>query len=283
MDATVHSEGLMPLAGLLPPIEESKAVCGKHGPYTDKVFKIGGKVIRQGCSVCLLERSAKETRNKIDATRSSARQSRAESMLKRSGIPPRYVKASFDNFILAPSGDDRVNQEAAVAECRAFAENFREVLDYGGNLLLAGKSGTGKTHLACAISNHVAGEGFSSLFLGAPAIVRRMISARGAKSDASPEQVLEELAALDLLIIDEIESFYGEGAREIIIDVINVRYEERRPIIAITNLGIEELNEKLSLRSVDRLADNGRKIAFSWPSYRRKVASLTPPWMSHGK
>lgn len=284
MDTTAHSEGLKPLAGMLPPIEESEGVCDTHGSYTEKVYKIAGREIHQGCPACLLERSHKETQKKIETVRNSARQGRAEAMLNRSGIPPRYTGATFDNFILAPSGGDRNNQEAALMECKSFAENFQKVLEFGGNLLLVGKSGTGKTRLACTISNVVTSQGYSSLFIGAPAIVRRIMGARYSASGVSPEDVLEELAGLDLLIIDELESFYGEGAREIIIDVINARYEQRRPIIAITNLGVDELNEKLSLRSVDRLADdNGRKITFSWPSYRRKVASLTPPWMSHGQ
>lgn len=284
MDTMAHSEGLKPFAGILPPVDESEGVCDSHGSYTEKVYKIAGREIRQGCPACLRERSNQETRKKIETTRHSARQGRAEAMLNRSGIPPRYTDATFDSFIFAPSGGDRSNQKAALMDCRAFAENFQKVLECGGNLLLVGKSGTGKTLLACAISNVVTSQGYSSLFIGAPAIVRRIISARYSASDVSPEEVLDELAGLDLLIIDELESFYGEGAREIIIDVINARYEQRRPIIAITNLGVDELSEKLSLRSVDRLADNGRKVTFSWPSYRRKVASLTPPWMmSHGK
>lgn len=141
---------------------------------------------------------------------------------------------------------------------------------------MVGHCGTGKTHLACAISNHVAREGYSTLFMGAAAIARRVMKARYSAIGGSADEVIDELALLDLLIIDETESFHGEGAREILIEVINARYEQCRPIIAISNLGVDELEGRLSLRSVDRLAEDGQKIPFTWASNRRKVTPISP-------
>lgn len=282
MDTTAPSDdGLLHVSNILPGLTEHDQTCDTHGPYRDRTITIAGRTITQGCPVCLRETADAQARERVAAIQREARQRRAESMMQRSSVPPRYHEVSFDSFELS-SGPDRPRQQAAMAACRAFADNFNQVLAYGGNLLLVGGCGTGKTHLACAIINQLTRSGHSCLFTGSSALVHRVMRARAFGATVSAIEVIDELASLDLLVIDEIESFAGEGAREILIDIINARYERSRPIVVITNLSTDELSERLALRSVDRLADRGYKITFNWPSYRRKVSPITPPWMQHG-
>lgn len=66
-----------------------------------------------------------------------------EQLLLRNGrLPPGLQQMTFQTFVAASR-----NQSVALAHCREFAR------DPQGWLLLAGKSGSGKTHLAAAVAN----------------------------------------------------------------------------------------------------------------------------------
>jgi len=66
-----------------------------------------------------------------------------EQLLLRNGrLPPGLQRMTFQNFVAASR-----NQSVAQSHCRGFARNPQ------GWLLLAGKSGSGKTHLAAAVAN----------------------------------------------------------------------------------------------------------------------------------
>jgi len=98
---------------------------------------------------------------------------------------------------------------------------------------------------------------------------------RDAYSTQSQRTEIEAFALLttpDLLVLDEVGVAIADEAkrRAILFDVLNARYNERRPTILIGNLIATELAVYLGERTMERLTESGSAlVAFTWASHRR--------------
>lgn len=135
-----------------PPISEvlepRQAVCPKHGDYTSKgtKFTTGRRLeIWTQCPGCSAD-AAEAQREAAEAERQARAKARLEEMLGTAAIPVRFIGRSFDNYRA-----DEPTQRAALTAAREYAEGFSRHAHTGGSLLLLGKAGTGKSHLASAI------------------------------------------------------------------------------------------------------------------------------------
>jgi DNA replication protein DnaC len=74
-----------------------------------------------------------------------------------------------------------------------------------------------------------------------------------------------------VLAIDEIGlSSQREVDRMLLYQVINARYENALPTIAISNLEFQEFSNYCGPRVMDRLKEgHGKILAFDWPSFRK--------------
>lgn len=93
--------------------------------------------------------------------------------------------------------------------------------------------------------------------------------------DRSVKNVIARYVSVDLLILDEIGAFRGISEREkdYLFEVINARYEQMKPMIAVSNLrlsGADSIEAYLEERSFDRLCEQARLVVFDWESFRRK-------------
>lgn len=73
-------------------------------------------------------------------------------------------------------------------------------LRHGNNVLMTGKTGVGKTWLACALAQQAARSGFSVLYCRAPRLLEELRIAHG---DGSFNRRLTQLARIDLLVLDD--------------------------------------------------------------------------------
>jgi DNA replication protein DnaC len=105
----------------------------------------------------------------------------------------------------------------------------------GESLILAGKPGTGKGHLAAAVMNALMPEHLP-IYTTCLDMIRSVRDTWRKDSKYSETQVLQEYEDAALLIIDEIGVQYGtEGEQTVIFDVLDRRYRQMRPTIFITN------------------------------------------------
>lgn len=181
---------------------------------------------------------------------------RLKKEMPRSGIPPRYFDKTLENYNAENDG-----QKRALAVAREWQ---------GENLLFFGAVGTGKTHLGIALARAIIEEGGTAIYARAAQITAEIKETWGTNK---PERIVfEKYAEPDLLILDEIgRQRATDTERLALFEVIHRRYEQQKPIIAISNLDGEKLREYLGDAAIDRLRENGRAVLFDWKSCRFKI------------
>jgi DNA replication protein DnaC len=69
-------------------------------------------------------------------------------------IPDRFANKSLLDYVA-----DSSRKMEVLAQCKLFAQEFRSIEKTSSTLFMFGNVGTGKTHLACAIANHLVKRG----------------------------------------------------------------------------------------------------------------------------
>jgi DNA replication protein DnaC len=147
----------------------------------------------------------------------------------------------------------------------------------GRSLILLGKPGRGKTHLAVAVAYRAIQNGFDALFVTAAALIEEL-------SVASRQGRLREaLAAFvhpHVLVVDEVGYLaYGDDAANVLYHVVNQRHLKRRSMIFTSNKPLDAwgqvLHDKdLGAAIVDRILERGRILKLDGPSHRTKHLGL---------
>ncbi|MBV8667045.1 MAG: ATP-binding protein [Burkholderiaceae bacterium] len=242
--------------------------CAVHGTYESKAVMLGDKVLHwMRCPQCSAAAQAERAlaQAKSDAV---AAQQKLEARLQHAGIPLRYRAKTFASFVAANAG-----QAAALVTAVEFADHFAEHRRQGSVLVFSGRPGTGKSHLAIAIGHEVMRKG-TVLYTSAIDAVRLVRDSWRRDAERSETQVLRMLAAIDLLILDEVGVQYGTEAEQIsLFDIIDKRYRDLMPTILISNLGTGDMKAFLGERSYDRLREDGQWVKFDWDSQRGHVLS----------
>lgn len=239
------------------------STCERHGPYQSRSL-LGGSWAR--CPQCV-----KEKRDADEAKKAAEQEAVAEKnwreAVKNSEIPCRFVDCTLGNFAADSEG-----QKKALAFAKNYTEDLDGVMESGRGAILVGRPGTGKTHLAAAIGMESLGQGFSVRYTTVIRALRRIKDTWGKAAAETEQSAVASMTRPDLLIIDEVGVQFGsETEKMILFDVLNERYENRRPTLLISNLSVHDVSAYLGERVIDRLReDGGEVVAFAWESYRGK-------------
>lgn len=248
--------------------ETKAASCETHGEFVSTAWKFGDRVMHwSNCPKC---GEAHEAAKKIAdaAAESEAKQKRLESRLDRAGIPLRYRSKDFASYAADCDGKER-----ALSAAMEFASNFKAHLEAGTVMVFSGKPGTGKSHLATVIAQEVMPT-WDALYMSAIDAVRMVRNTWRRDAEQTESQVLERLASVHLLILDEVGVQYGTEAEQVtLFDIIDKRYRDLMPTILLTNLNKTGMKSFLGDRSFDRLREGGSWVTFDWDSGRAKAAA----------
>ena len=154
-----------------------------------------------------------------------------------------------------------------LASCRWVAEHQ--------NVIISGKTGTGKTYIACALAQQACRKGYRAIYRRAPRLFQELTLAR---ADGSYARLLARLARTDVLIIDDWAlSPLTADQRNDIFEILEDRYGGRSTIFA-SQLEAKCYHEYLGDPTVadavcDRLIHNAHRVVLAGPSRRKEEAS----------
>ena len=162
--------------------------------------------------------------------------------IAESGLPHGKTFATLD-FAAVPT--IRRAHVMALAEGDAWIEQ-------GGNLLIFGPSGTGKTHLAAAFGTALVDNGKRVLFTRTTDLVQKLQSAR---RDLALPGTLAKLDRFDVLVLDDLGYVRKDQAEtNVLFELIAERYE-RCSLITTSNQPFSEVEPNLPRSGDDRGRD----------------------------
>jgi DNA replication protein DnaC len=147
----------------------------------------------------------------------------------------------------------------------------------GRSLVLIGKPGRGKTHLAVAIAYRAIQNGFDAVFTMAAAMIDELSAAfrQGRLADA-----LQTYTHPAMLVVDEVGYLtYGTDAANMLFHVVNDRHRRRRAMVFTTNKPVTSWgkvlhDDDLAQAIIDRVLERGRLLTLDGPSFRTKHLKL---------
>lgn len=183
----------------------------------------------------------------------------------------------FENATFETCKHDRGSSfEEAWKLCKNYCLRSGEFYDVGVGIYLCGNRGVGKTHLAHCIANSLIKQEKPVLVTSVYKIAEQIRSTFGSYGNNKAELFMSRLAKVDFLIIDdfgaETLSKNGESnwLQEKLFEVINDRYNDKKPTIFTSNYSITDLGKsgRITPRLYDRIIARCKEVKIIGSSQR---------------
>jgi DNA replication protein DnaC len=241
-------------------------------------------------------RSASNTKtpstNDRRVTRCDCRlRARGETLLAAARIPRRYEHCELSNY-----DTDFPGAHPSLQEAHFIASGFAKKCDPRGDkgLLIIGKIGTGKTHLAVGIIKElIVNRGLACLFYDYRELLKEIQNSYNATVQTTELDVLRPVFETDVLVLDELGAVKPtEWVWDTVSLILNTRYNDNRTTIITTNFddqpaaGVaasmsparaasrgETLGDRIGERMRSRLHEMCRIVTLEGSDFRQKFRS----------
>src|SRR5712691_10745823 len=159
---------------------------------------------------------------------------RGESLLSAARIPRRYEHCELSNY-----DTDFPGANPSLEEAHFIASGFAKKCDPRGDkgLLIIGKIGTGKTHLAVGILKElIVNRGLPCLFYDYRELLKEIQNSYNSTVQTTELDVLRPVFETDVLVLDELGAVKPtEWVWDTVSLILNSRYNDNRTTIITTN------------------------------------------------
>jgi len=229
-----------------------------EGIYHDA---FGKKMLIGGCPECEKRGNARR-----DEEEKEHKRYQIESLLLSGRVEPAYFNTTFDTF-LAPTDELKHNLETVK---RLVSGEIQQIV-------MTGRNGTGKTHLAISALRELGGKIYTMY-----EIATRIRASYLYNAGETELKIVDELAHTNLLIIDELGRTKGSDAETNWLSyIIDKRHVRNLPTILISNKHTRKdckaggctdcLENYISEDIMSRISENGVLLRFTGEDYRKKA------------
>lgn len=233
-------------------IQISSEYCDRH--QMQKV-QLGNQSICKQCASEILNQAHQDHA-------ASVNQMVREKHFEGAKLPARHANSGFKDYIVK-----NIGQQNAKQHCTAFTKDFKQGVNR--NLIMVGRTGTGKTHLACAVARNVLESRKYARYITSEDMGNEIANA-WKKADDTESNAIHRFTEYDLLILDE----YGlhdrhENRLQLVHKVLYARYDAAKPTMLISNMTMAELQKDLGDRLWSRFQHDGLVIVeCNWADQR---------------
>ena len=244
--------------------------CPKHGDQKSRIIVYCGQSFGPYCPICEQEQEAELVKAKIEKEAKEKEDERKE-RIKKANIEPAFEYATLENF------------EATTDEQKHNADRVRALINGEvKKIVMTGKNGTGKTHLACAAIHALNGKIMTMYEISAT--IRATYSPNAQNDEIT---LVDGYARLPLFVIDEIGRTKGSDTEANWLSyIIDKRHVRGLPTILISNKHTRKtcpnngcadcLENYIGEDIMSRLCENGILLRFTGEDWRKKRKDLSP-------
>lgn len=184
----------------------------------------------------------------------------AQRVKEASNLGERFSDRTFGNF-------QAMRDQKAFEACRDYANNDKLFHNKRNGLMILGSVGSGKTHLAAAISNTLMDNGVPVLF---GTFSEHLEKIRAEYDHTGQKKYLAQMKNIPVLVLDDIgKEKKSAWTQQILFDVINFRYEHLLPTIITTNFDADGLANHCEQAVWSRLYEMSSAVVTRGGDYRQ--------------
>ena len=185
-----------------------------------------------------------------------------EACLCNAGVPPKYSHCSFDNFRIVKEN------QFCIKACGHYIAHHSQV---SPGLYLYGSCGTGKTHLAAAITRQLLLKGKQVVFTCVPMLCLDIKKAFNENSRITEQDAIQAYVSCEYLVLDDLGvEKTTEWVKKTLGYIIYERDNMYKPTIITSNFSLDELADQTGQRSASRIAGMSQVIRILGPDWRLK-------------
>ncbi len=164
----------------------------------------------------------------------------AEEKLKASGVSEEFRKKTFENFDYEKS----IETMEAFMKAKSYIKNFEEVrITRKNSMMFVGQVGSGKTHLAIAISNVLLDKGIGVIYMPYRDSITNL--KQSIRDEENYQREISKYKNAQVLLIDDL---FGKGRItesdiNIMYEIVNYRYFKNLPILTTSEKTVDALIE----------------------------------------
>lgn len=193
------------------------------------------------------EREAAEKAKEDKAREASRHRATVDKLLRSSGIRGRYLEKTLENY--RPGEGNGQAFKLALK----YVQKFAEMRKAGQGLYFCGGCGIGKTHLATGIAQALIEQEYRVICQPSVNLLADIKATYDMTGECSEYDLLRAYLRADLLVIDDLgKEAITDWSLSMLYTIINMRYEDRRPIVITTNYDDTQL--------IDRMARKGDRV-----------------------